>query len=403
VIRRAILCAAALGAACLPGSTGIAQATSPLTTSDQPQLITTTIADPQGYIPSKWLPYPGEPRADVLLPAGYDLHRRYPLVLNLGGLGGDYAAAAFGPSIHIDAIVVTPEPYDGWYADWWNDGERGAPAWESYFLNDAIPWILDHYQIRPQRRWHAIVGISMGGLGAAYLGGRLPGFFGTVASLSGFLDPQYYGAITQEAMGIVSAAPLHGDHASYPVLGPPNGFYARGHNPTFLVTNLAHTHVFESTGTGVPSKAGIDQDLADAAAGSALEGPIIYPMNELFHRAAVGAGLAVTYEPHPGGHDGPDFSKEISAMFAWGLFKPVVSHPRSWTNQTVATSGQLWDVRYRFSHPPTSVVRFDRSGSSLRISTAGSPVTITTADGCSIRTTTPATIEVSAGHCLASG
>jgi S-formylglutathione hydrolase FrmB len=399
-MRRALVGVAALLAACLPGAAGIAHATT-ATASDQPRLLTTTIPDPQGYIPSKWLPYAGEPRADVLFPAGYAADRRYPLVLNLGGLGGDYAKAAFGPSLHINAIVVTPEPYNGWYADWWNNGERGGPAWESYFLDDVIPWILTHYPIRPQRRWHAVVGISMGGLGAAYLGGRLPGFFGTVASLSGFLDPQYFGAITQEGMGIVSAAPLHDDHASYPVLGPPTGFYATGHNPTRLVANLADTHVFESTGTGIPSEAGINQDLADSLAGSALEGPIIYPMNELFHQAAAAAGIDVTYRVDPGGHDGPDFSKELAAMFSWGLFKPVVSHPRTWTNQTVATSGQLWGIRYHFSHPPTSVVRFDRSGGTLKISAAGAPVTVTTTDGCSTRAATPTTIDLTAGGCLA--
>ncbi len=30
----------------------------------------------------------------------------------------------------------------------------------------------------------------MGGLGAAYLGGRLPGFFGSIGVLSGFVDLQ---------------------------------------------------------------------------------------------------------------------------------------------------------------------------------------------------------------------
>lgn len=399
IARRLLLSALLVVAAtCTIAVSGPARASTPAADTG-PRLIWTTIPDPQGYLPAKWLPYAGPPRASVVLPAGYDPHRRYPLVLNLGGLGGDYKSAAFGTSVHIDAILVTPEPYDGWYDDWWNNGKRADPAWESYFLNDVIPWILEHYPIRAQRRWHAIVGISMGGLGAAYLGGRLPGFFGTVASLSGFLDPQYYGAITQEAMGIVSAAPLHEDHASYPVLGPPDGFYATGHNPTRLVANLAHTHVFESTGNGVPSNAGINQDLADALVGSALEAPIIYPMNELFHTAATRAGLDVTYEPHLGGHDGPDFAKEIAAMFSWGLFKPAISHPRNWTNLTVATSGQLWDIGYRFSTPPTSVVRFDQSGDTLTISAAGSPVAIT-AGGCTVHAATPATIDLSSGHCL---
>jgi S-formylglutathione hydrolase FrmB len=364
-------------------------------------LETFTIPDRHGEIPDGWLPYPGEPRANVLLPDGYDPHKRYPLVLNLGGLGGDYQAATFGTGLHVNAIVATPEPYNGWYADWWNDGTRGDPAWESYMLDEVLPAILKRYRIRRERRYHAVVGISMGGLGATYLGGRLPGFFGTVASLSGFTDPQYFGLLTGEAMGLVSFGPAHGATSPYPVYGPPDGFYATGHNPTQLVSNLGQTRIFQSTGTGVPTS----EELADPsnAPGAALEGLIIYPMNQNLQRALAAAGADVTYDAHPGGHDPPNFSAEIKAMFAWGLFKPVVEHPHAWVNQTVATHGKLWDIRYRFAQPPGQVVTFRRTGRVLSISAAGSPVTLTTSAGCRLTTPTPATVRLRGrhhhGHC----
>ncbi|HVT21241.1 MAG TPA: alpha/beta hydrolase-fold protein [Mycobacteriales bacterium] len=391
-MRRTALLAAALSLAAAASPWSL-KPSSAIAQSAQPRLVTITIPARHGHIPATWLPYPGPPRAAVLLPAGYDPNTEYPLVLNLGGLGGDYARAAFGPGLRIDAIVVTPEPGNGWYADWWNDGRRGAPAWETYYLDDVLPTILARYPIRPQRRFHAVVGISMGGLGATYLGGRLPGFFGSVASLSGFLDPQYGGAITAEGMGLASFAPAHGDKDTYPVLGPPDGFYAVGHNPTRLVANLDHTRVFATTGTGVPSSAALQADPAAAAAGGALEGPIIRPMNDLFRQAAEAAGVDLTYRIGPGGHDAPDFSREIAAMLAWRLFEPVPAHPRTWTNLTVATHGQLWDVGYRFADPPTRVVRFHRSARHLTISAAGSAVTITTESGRSITTATPATIS----------
>ncbi|MHB8691232.1 MAG: alpha/beta hydrolase [Solirubrobacteraceae bacterium] len=364
------------------------------------QLVTITIPDRHGEIPSKWLSYPGPPRADVLLPDGYDPRKRYPLVLNLGGLGGTYATSAFGTGLHIDAIVVTPEPGSGWYTDWWNNGERANPAWESYYLDDVLPTILSRYRILPQRRYHAIVGISMGGLGATYLGGRLPGFFGSVASLSGFLDPQYFAPLTGEGMGLTSLAPLHGDYTPYPVYGPPNGFYANGHNPTDLVMNLAQTRVFESTGTGVPSSAGLKDPIV-VPVGSLLESLIIYPMNQVFHRALAAAGVDVTYQVHTGGHDAPDGANELTAMLAWGLFKPVLTHPQSWVNDTVATSGQLWDIGYSFAQPPNEVVQFRRIGSSLAIGAAGSAVAITTSGGCAIHTATPATVQVPQQTCRA--
>jgi hypothetical protein len=117
-------------------------------------------------------------------------------------------------------------------------------------------------------------------------------------------------------------------------------------------------------------------------------------MSELYHKALITAGIDVTYQVHPGGHDIPDFLNEIKAMLKWGLFKPVVTDPASWDNQTVATRGQLWDFNYQFANPPTRIVTFAQSGTTLSISAAGSPVTITTGTGCAIHAPTPATVHL---------
>ena len=214
----------------------------------------------------------------MLLPAGYNPQEHYPLVLLLNGLEGSYESYAetglTKPFEDLGAIVVMPEGGSGWYTDWWNDGERGSPSWESYELETVIPTILARYPILPERRYHALIGISMGGLGATYLGGRLPGFFGSVATLSGFVDPQWNAAVTQYGMASFSKAAENGDNYPYPIYGAPDGFYASGHNPTRLTKNLEYTRVFESTGTGVPSKA--DPDPGEFAI---YEEKIIYPMS----------------------------------------------------------------------------------------------------------------------------
>jgi hypothetical protein len=71
-----------------------------------------------GYLNAKTLGYPAPPRADVLLPAGYDPHKRYPLIVFLDGLGCNYASWADGglykPFNDQGAIVVTPEGGNGW-------------------------------------------------------------------------------------------------------------------------------------------------------------------------------------------------------------------------------------------------------------------------------------------------
>ena len=393
-------CAVTLIATTLVGVGAAVAASSPA--RSKAQLVTIEIPAPAGEIASKWLSYPGPPRANVLLPSGYNPRRHYPLVVFLNGLDFDYDSYAhYGltkPFDRLNAIVVMPEGGNGWFTDWWNDGERGSPSWESYELESVIPSILARFPILPQRRYHALIGISMGGLGAAYLGGRLPGFFGSVASLSGFVDPQWNATVVQPAMAVLSDAASKGDSDPDPIYGPPDGFYATGHNPTMLAVNLKNTRVFESTGTGTPSKA--DPDPSQFAI---EEEEIIYPMSESYYAALAAAGIDITYQVHPGSHDIPDFLNEIRATLRWGLFKPIVEESKSWDNRTVATRGQLWDLSYQFAIPPTQIVTFRKSGTMLSISAAGSAVTITTGAGCTIHAYTPATIHLFSHRCRLGG
>jgi S-formylglutathione hydrolase FrmB len=427
VNRLATLWLATVAATVLVAGNAVARAS----TCPPARVVTITIPS-HGKIPQRWLNYPGPPRANVLLPACYRATRRYPLLVMLNGLSqnyNDYVTEGLIPAFAgLDAIVIMPEGGSGWYADWWNRGQRGDPAWESYEFGDVLPTILKRYPILPQRRYHAIGGLSMGGLGATYLGGRLPGFFGSVASLSGFVDLNWNDlnentpiapTIVDGAMGLTSEPAINEaidgsvpnsasveatDTNPDPVLGPPDGFYYDGHNPTSLAMNLKHTRVFESTGTGAPSGADLAQpeNAAALAVGAAEEGGVIYPMNISYHRALVEAGVHVTYQVHPGGHDNPDFTNEIKAMIAWGIFKPVTTHPASWVNHTVARSGRLWDLGYRFTKPPKAVVRFTRIGSRLRISAAGAQVTLTTRRGCVLRTATPASLRIPSKSCASS-
>ena len=378
-------------------------------------VVTITVPARHGAIPHRWLTYPGPPRADVLLPAGYDPHRRYRLLILLNALANRYDSyvqdgiVARIEAAKLDAIVVMPEGGNGWYADWWPQGGHDRPTWETYELDDVLPTVLARFPILPGRRSHAIAGFSMGGLGAVYLAGRLPGFFGSAASLSGFVDTQYVAPISNPLMAGLSGASPTRDGLN-PIYGPPGGFYADGHNPTRLAANLEATRVFESTGTGVPSGAGVANATAgDPAAsvadvyGSMLESLIIDEMASSFHRALVAAGVDVTYQVHPGGHDLPDFYQEWNAYLAWHPFRPVPARPRSWVNDTVAGHGKLWDIRYRFVAAPNRVVRFRRSGPTLRVSAAGSPVTIRFRRHCALEMRTPATIDLSGRSCESAG
>jgi S-formylglutathione hydrolase FrmB len=359
------------------------------------QLVTISIPDRQGEIPAKWLTYRGPPRANVLLPTGYQRKRAYPLIVLLPGFGNTYAI--LGPSMldaqqvlaGLQAIVVSPEGETGWYANWFNNGAYASPEWESYELDEVMPQILQRYKILPQRRYHALFGISMGGLGAAYLGGRLPGFFGSIGVLSGFVDPQVASVAGPLVMDVLSGA------AAGSVIGPGTGFYATGHNPTALVENLQYTRVFMSAGNGVPTPA----DNTGGGVADVEEAGVIRPMSDAYHSALKAAGIDMTYQTHAGCHCWPDFQAELRNAIAWGPFKPVVEHPMNWAAQTVATHGQLWDIGYRFATHPTALVRFTRTNSRLQISAAGTAVTITTNRDCVVHLATPATLQIPSKSC----
>lgn len=361
------------------------------------RLVTILLPARHGEIPSKWLTYPGDPRADVLLPAGYDPKRRYPLLVLLPGFSNTYAI--LGPDMldaqrvlaDLQAIVVSPEGETGWYTDWYNRGAYGTPEWESYILDEVIPQIERRYRILPQRRYHALFGVSMGGLGAAYLGGRLPGFFGSIGVLSGYVDLSVVPVLPAAGMDALSGQPPG------TVVGPGTGFYARGHDPAQLVRNLQYTRVFLTAGNGIPTP----PDGTGGGVGNAEEAGVIRPMSDAYYRALKAAGVDVTYQTHNGCHCWPDFQDELRSAIAWNPFAPVVEHPASWEDWTVATHGGLWGIRYAFGSHPDAVVRITRTGRLLAVSAAGTWVTITTSGGCVLRARTPARFRIPSRSCRA--
>jgi S-formylglutathione hydrolase FrmB len=364
------------------------------------ELIEITLPARNGEIADKWLPgYPGPPRARVLLPDGYDPAKQYPLLVLLAGLSSNYRVwsdpgegqiARTAPG--FDGIVVMPEGGSGWYADWWNGGKRGNPSWESYELDEVIPQILQRYRIRPERRWHALAGVSMGGLGTAYLGGRLPGFFGSIAIISGLVDG-HLAPGESVVQSVIPEAYAGGPLDPDAVMGPENGFYAYGHDPMRLAANLDQTRVFMAAGNGVPSSDG-QPDQNNLVTDLPAEAAVIRPASDAYATALTAAGVDFTYQTHDGIHDWANFRRELRDAINWGLFQPVDEDPTSWVNDTVATHGKLWKFSYRFDAPPDRVVRFRRAGGRLSISAAGSPLTLTTDGGCVFHVATPGVIDM---------
>lgn len=139
-------------------------------------------------------PSVGSVTVRLLLPAGFDEdpEATHPVLYLLHGATGGHAdwmreTDVADLTAGLDLLVVMPDAGEwGWYSDWWNGGEGGPPAWETFHLEE-LRGILE-------RDWRAgderlVAGASMGGYGAVHYATAHPELFAAVASFSGVVDP----------------------------------------------------------------------------------------------------------------------------------------------------------------------------------------------------------------------
>jgi len=328
---------------------------------------------------------PSELRVNVYLPDGYDPNSPdgYPVLFLLHGVGDAYNSWAGNGKIMevaagFDGIIVMPEADRGYYTNWWNGGRRGDPAWERYHLDELIPLVEDQLPIRPGRRWHAIYGFSMGGMGAMFYASQRPGYFGSAGASQGTLSlqrPQFQAEPAFRAFNEQDPEAIFGDPQA-------QEFYWAGHNPTKLVSNLAHTRLYVAVGDGVPAP--------DESPGPGQLAELeVRQQSEEFVAAARAAGLEVTYRPQQGTHDWPSRRRHLAyAIDEWGLFEPVDEAPTTWSYKTVAQFGDMWGFGFAFAAAPEQLITFSREGDLLLGSGSGS-VEIVTPAGCRFVATLP--------------
>jgi S-formylglutathione hydrolase FrmB len=314
------------------------------------------------------------PTVNVLLPAGYDDHpdRAYPVLWLLhGAYGGPDTWLPTVTSLldGLSAVIVMPDGAKfGMYMDWWNGGHRRGPAWASFHLGQVREEIESRYRIRPDRRWHAIAGISMGGQGALRYAALLPGYFGSVAAFSAAL-PDMRQLDAQIGLGVVTAGGGVPGVEYGAIYGPADGYYVAGNSPTAIAGNLEHTRVFLRSGSGIHCPQ--DRVIPASIAIDTLTETAIRFQQETFAEVAERSGAVVDARIECGSHTFGVWDRAIPAARRWGFFEPVTEQPRSWTYDTVATAGEVWGLAFRFSAPPTEVIRMQRSGDRLTVSGRG--------------------------------
>jgi S-formylglutathione hydrolase FrmB len=155
----------------------------------------------------------------ILVPAGYqtDPTTPYPVLYLLHGGGDDASAWADKGNVRnvvtaspFRGIVVMPDGgRAGWYSDWFGETDgRFSPQWETFHVNQLIPWIDANFNTLANRSGRAIAGLSMGGLGTLMYSARHTDLFSAVGSFSGGTDiePAEAQAIVDRTMWVLGAA-----------------------------------------------------------------------------------------------------------------------------------------------------------------------------------------------------
>ncbi len=89
-------------------------------------------------------------------------------------------------SNNMKALLVLP---DGGYSSWYMDSEIDTSfKYETFIINELIPYIDANYPSINNRNARAITGLSMGGHGALYLSIRHKNLFGAAGSVCGGVD-----------------------------------------------------------------------------------------------------------------------------------------------------------------------------------------------------------------------
>ncbi len=128
----------------------------------------------------------------VVKPDTYNNVTSYPVLYILHGFSGNYAGWVRDiPSTKSLAdlhqmILVFP---DGGFSSWYIDSPVDSTyRYETFVAKELTDWIDKNYKTIAKREGRAIMGLSMGGHGALYLGFRHQDVFGACGSMSGGVD-----------------------------------------------------------------------------------------------------------------------------------------------------------------------------------------------------------------------
>jgi S-formylglutathione hydrolase FrmB len=277
-------------------------------------------------------------RVNILLPEGYaDGSANYPVLYLFHGTSGgadDWlddgnAEAATDP---YPMIVVMPDAgYDddggGWFTNWVDQQTAlGASNWETFHIDELIPWVDANLRTIADRSGRAIAGLSQGGFGSFSYAARHPDLFSSAASFSGAPDIASNPVIEAAAATVVCGTASGLDQVEpYAMFGDPvlDRINWQGHNPANLVTNLRATDLELWTGNGVPGPLAPPSSATPGA--SFIEG-MTHTSTLSFAQIARAHDVAYTLDDYGSGtHEWPYWTRDLTQYLA--ALGPLFAHP----------------------------------------------------------------------------
>jgi S-formylglutathione hydrolase FrmB len=328
-------------------------------------------------------PAVGVTHVNVLLPVHYRAAsaQRYPVLYLLHGALSSYAdwastakagGVAQGGDVEslvgdLPIIVVMPDDSpSGSYTDWYGISARdaaanpapAAPAWETYDINELIPWVDATFSAQDRASGRAIAGLSSGGGGAAKYATAHPGLFGFVGTFSGAVDNNLIDATINwyTESNILDGSGSPDQHCTF---GDPfttdaqNQVYQWFDNdPTYEASNLDGVKLFVASGNGTPTS-------ADAPTNPGLVGIlglvelVVDDMSHHFVAAVHSAGLGanVTTDFYGNGiHAWYYWQHDLTSFLNW--LRPQLNRPpvrlTSFSFRTARSTSSAWGWTFHY-------------------------------------------------------
>ena len=329
----------------------------------------------------------------ILLPDGYASHRRrrYPVLYLLHGTSGGAAdwtklgdaeqTTAGKPLIVVMPDIALGDDGGGWCTNWFNNGRHGVPEWETFHIDELIPWVDHNLRTIANRDGRAIAGLSQGGFCSMSYAARHPDLFETALSFSGAPDIAY----DMEAQLLVT--PIINATEEFLDRVPANSMFGprlteevnwAAHDPATLAENLRGMNLFMYTGDGQ----GGPLDHPVNPGGQVIEGGVEI-LTRLFHQRLQALGISSYYDDYgPGTHTWPYWARDL--RWSIGPIMADFEHPLPMPSQITFTAAESsyeafgWQVTMHRAVEEFSTLK-DAGASGFTLQGSGSATVVTPA------------------------